>query len=217
MTPKIVVPVKTWVDESMWRKKSVAYSRRVITQTLSQSKSLAVDERGEENDFEPTWTYVPYKRPSKGNGSNQRRRHFSNWTVPKSINIPSDQLEWTFNRSSGSGGQNVNKVNTRAEIRFHLMSASWLPKEVRERLLQQRSGFVNKEGIMSLSSQEHRTQGRNREECLKKLEGFILDAYPRPKKRNIRKGRTAAGKRINSENKKRHSMKKENRRGKIDF
>lgn len=47
--------------------------------------------------------------------------------------------------------------------------------------------------------------------------GFILDAYPRPKKRNIRKGRTAAGKRINSENKKRHSMKKENRRGKIDF
>ena len=130
------------------------------------------------SDFEPTWTYVPYKPPpppSKRKSNRINGRNFStsrdNWVVPKTVSIPMDQLNLTFTKSSGAGGQNVNKVNTRVEIRFHVMTASWIPKEVRERLAEQQSSRINKDGMMVVDSQEHRTQGRNREECMKKLKG----------------------------------------------
>jgi len=170
--------------------------------------------------FEPTWEYVPYKQPPKPKRSpNARRRHFStnsNWKVPSKVTIPMDQIDLTFNRSSGAGGQNVNKVNTRVEIRFHVMSASWIPLEVRERLTQQEGARVNKEGILSVYSQEHRTQGRNREECMDKLQEMVLKAYPRPKLRKLRTGRSQKGKERNMDNKKFLSKKKENRK-RVDF
>lgn len=88
-------------------------------------------------EIEPTWTHIPYKPPPpKSNrqrpiNNNSQRRFFSsndNWTVPKKISIPEDKLEFTFTRSSGSGGQNVNKVNTQVVIRFHVMEANWIRK-----------------------------------------------------------------------------------------
>jgi hypothetical protein len=52
---------------------------------------------------------------------------------PADIDLPMDKIEFSYARSSGPGGQNVNKVNTKAEMRFHVMTAEWIPMEVRER------------------------------------------------------------------------------------
>lgn len=66
------------------------------------------------------------------------------------------RVEFSFARSSGPGGQNVNKLNTKAEVRFHVSSADWLDSEVRGRLLEYQSNKVNKDGELVITSQEHR-------------------------------------------------------------
>ena len=62
-------------------------------------------------------------------------RNLSSMKDPRDVDIPLDKIEFNYARSSGPGGQNVNKVNTKAELRFHVMSAEWLPMDVRERLI----------------------------------------------------------------------------------
>ena len=54
------------------------------------------------------------------------------------------------------GGQNVNKVNTKAELRLHVMSANWIPDEVKKRLISQEKNKVNQDGVLVLTSQEQR-------------------------------------------------------------
>lgn len=175
-------------------------------------------------DFEPTWTYVPYKpRPlprAKRKTNNFQSRPYSakadNWDVPKTINIPQDRVELSFVRASGAGGQNVNKVSTKVELRFHVKTATWIPMEVRDRLLENEANRVNKEGIMTLNSQEFRTQNQNKKDVFDKLEAMILKAYPRPKVRKIRKGLSKATKERRKEQKRSRSEVKKNR-GKVDF
>ena len=60
-------------------------------------------------------------------------RALSSMKDPRDVEIPLDKIEFSYARSSGPGGQNVNKVNTKAELRFHVMSAEWLPMDVRQR------------------------------------------------------------------------------------
>jgi len=172
------------------------------------SHLLSSTSEEEEKDFEPTWTYVPYD-PSK---PRQKRRPFSTWTVPKTVSIPEDKLEINFVRSSGSGGQNVNKLSTKVELRFHVMQADWMPKEVRERLSTQQANRINKEGYMSITSQENRTQGQNRKAALDKLKAMVLEAWPRPKIRKQRKGISQAEKRRRKEFKRKRSEVKSNRK-----
>lgn len=74
----------------------------------------------------------------------------------RDIVIPLDAINLSFTRSSGAGGQNVNKVNTKVEIRFHVDSASWIPADWKDRLKQQQGNKINKEGELVVSSQEHR-------------------------------------------------------------
>lgn len=167
---------------------------------------------------EPTWVYTPYKPPSKGGG--QKRAYSSsktnNWIVPKTINIPEDKIDFSFVRSSGAGGQNVNKVNTQACLKFHVMDADWIPREVRERVFQNEANRINKEGFLIINSQEYRTQTQNRKDALDKLEQIILKHYPRPKIRKLRKGISQKSKAINKENKRKLSEKKQNRK-RVDF
>jgi len=109
--------------------------------------------------------------------------------MPRSgITIPHDRLEFSYSKSSGPGGQNVNKLNTRVELRFLVESAEWIPQGMRGRFLEQQRHRVNKAGELVLSSQEHRTQLKNREDCLAKLEEALARAAIVPKTRNMRVG-----------------------------
>lgn len=176
----------------------------------------------EEKKFDATWTYVPYD-PSRASPTNNRfpntrpqRRQFSAWQVPKTVNIPEDRLEISFVRSSGSGGQNVNKLSTKVELRFHVVDAEWIPNEVRERLSTQQANRINKEGYLSITSQESRTQGQNRKIAVEKLKTMVLEAWPRPKIRRQRTGLSKGEKERRKDFKRKRGEVKANRK-RIDW
>ncbi|KAL3783518.1 hypothetical protein HJC23_009483 [Cyclotella cryptica] len=170
---------------------------------------------------QPTWTFTPYQPTSRTNNSyNNSTRRFSasseDWVVPSVVPIPEESLQISFARSSGAGGQNVNKLNTRVEIRFHVDSASWIPAEVRERLKTNEANRINNEGYFSITCQEYRTQAQNRKEAFKKLQDILKDSWKRPKIRKMRKGLSQKTKENRRDMKRRVAEKKAMRKS-VDF
>ncbi len=104
--------------------------------------------------------------------------------VTDRIHIPESEFEWTFVRSGGPGGQNVNKVASKAVLRWHLAASLSVPEDVKARLRTLQRRRVTGEGDLVLSSQRYRDQGRNIEDCLDKLREMVLAAtvLPRPRK-----------------------------------
>jgi len=134
--------------------------------------------------------------------------------VNDQITIPESELELRFSRSSGAGGQNVNKVNSRAELRYQLMASTVLPAGVKTRLIALAGNRITSEGVMLFSSQRHRDQPRNIDDCYGKLKALIEQALrpPRPRRPN----RTPPGvHRRRLTNKKRRAEVKRNR-GAVD-
>jgi ribosome-associated protein len=99
------------------------------------------------------------------------------------IHIPDDELHWSFARSGGPGGQNVNKVASKAILRWDVRATSSLPEHVKQRLLAHQRKRITNEGELVLNSQRYRDQERNREDCLQKLREIILEAATLPKRR----------------------------------
>ena len=128
------------------------------------------------------------------------------------LEIPLVELRCKFNRSSGPGGQNVNKLNTRAELQYNFAQSAVLSALQRQRIAEKLSARLNSEGLLIVHSERFRTQGRNREDCLDKLSALLAEAIkpPPPKRRKTKPGRAARARRLDG--KKRHSEKKKSRR-----
>ena len=103
--------------------------------------------------------------------------------VDLSITIPEQELVERFVRSTGPGGQNVNKVATAVELRFDIAQSPSLPEAVRERLLSKRDRRVTTEGVLVISAQRFRTQERNREDARERLAAFVDSGLRAPKPR----------------------------------
>ncbi|KAG8446345.1 hypothetical protein GDO86_013977 [Hymenochirus boettgeri] len=95
--------------------------------------------------------------------------------------IPVARLNISYTKSSGPGGQNVNKVNTKAEVRFHLASADWIPEDVRQKISVQCKNRINKNGELIVVSEQSRYQMENLAHCLQKIRDIVSDATIRPK------------------------------------
>ncbi|HYF97844.1 MAG TPA: alternative ribosome rescue aminoacyl-tRNA hydrolase ArfB [Coxiellaceae bacterium] len=102
--------------------------------------------------------------------------------TPK-ITIAESELVFSFVRSPGPGGQNVNKVATAAELRFDLKNSSALPEEVRTRLYKMAANKINQQGELIIKAVLYRSQERNKQDALKRLAALIKLASISPKKR----------------------------------
>jgi ribosome-associated protein len=104
--------------------------------------------------------------------------------INATLSIPDDELQFTFARAGGPGGQNVNKVSSKAVLRWNLAGNTSLPEEVRARLRRQQANRITTEGEFLLQSQRYRDQGRNIEDCRERLRALVLRAVevPTPRK-----------------------------------
>jgi len=134
--------------------------------------------------------------------------------ITSRILLDDAELQFRFVRSSGPGGQNVNKVATSAELRFNVKANRSLPDEVKHRLFGLAGGKINRQGVLIISAQRFRTQERNRADAIERLVKLLQRAAVRPPKRIATKP-TKASKQRRLQGKRQVSEKKRLRRSSI--
>ena len=129
--------------------------------------------------------------------------------ITPTLSIPDNELTFTFVRSSGPGGQNVNKVATAAQLRFDVSNSASLTVEVKERLAKLAGIRMTQGGILIIEARRYRTQEQNRADALLRLSALIQKASHCPRTRlATRPGLSARIKRVESK-KKRGAVKKQ--------
>jgi len=124
-----------------------------------------------------------------------------------SISIPDSELEFSATRSSGPGGQNVNKVSTCVTVSFDVAASPCLPEAVRARLLERLGPRVTREGLVRVSVQDTRSQAANKELAVERLAALLRAALARPKPRRPTRPTKASRQRRLTAKKQRASVK----------
>lgn len=127
------------------------------------------------------------------------------------IEIPDQELDFSFSRSAGPGGQNVNKVSSKALLRWQVSNSNALPTYVKQRFLEKYSKRLTTEGEIILTSQKYRDQKSNIDDCLEKLKEMINSVLLPPTPRLPTKPSKAAKERRTAE-KRQQSVRKQQRR-----
>jgi len=130
--------------------------------------------------------------------------------ITPNIAIPDDELEWKFIRSSGPGGQNVNKVASAVQLRFLLPRNTSVPVSARNRLRRIAGQKINDDGTILINARGERSQEQNRREALDRLEELIRTALIEPKVRKKTRP-TKASKERRIDSKKRRGTTKQGR------
>ena len=107
--------------------------------------------------------------------------------VTENIKVPLRELQFTYARSQGPGGQNVNKVNSKAILRWAVTDNTSLPVGVRTRFIERYKRRLTNDGDLRLTSQRFRDRGRNVADCLERLRELIASVAVPPKKRRATK------------------------------
>jgi ribosome-associated protein len=131
--------------------------------------------------------------------------------VNANISIPPGELRFSFVRSSGPGGQNVNKVASKAVLRWNVLASTALGEDVRQRLVARERRRMNDRGELVIASQRFRDQRKNIDDCLEKLTALVKTAAARPRVRK-KTNTPRASREARLHNKRAQSEKKQRRR-----
>jgi ribosome-associated protein len=136
------------------------------------------------------------------------------YQILPTLEIPPSEISFSFARSGGKGGQNVNKVETKVELAFDVLNSPCLTIAQRQLLLQKLASRLDSNGILRITSQNHRSQIQNRNDTIEKFTALLTKALTPEKKRTKTKPtKSSKEKRLNA--KKQQSEKKSARRVKL--
>ena len=139
-----------------------------------------------------------------------------NLIINSKLEIPANEIQWRFSRSSGSGGQNVNKIDSRVEIIFDVRESQALSPYQKHRIKSQDALKLVK-GCICIAVQDKRTQYQNRQLALNRLAATLRDLLKPPPKKRRETMPTRSSQRKRVESKKKRGDLKRNRRSAIDY
>ena len=117
--------------------------------------------------------------------------------IARNIAIDENELDFEFVRSSGPGGQNVNKVSTAVQLRYDVENTATLPEEVKTRLKKLSGKRMTQEGVLIIKAYRYRTQEQNRFDAIERLVDFVKKAAEKPKtRRSTRPSVTSKARRL---------------------
>jgi len=124
------------------------------------------------------------------------------------LTIDENELEFSFIRADGPGGQNVNKVASAVQLRFDVEHSDSLPEDVKSRLVKLVGKRVTQDGILIIEAKRYRTQERNREDALERFQMLVQKAVEKPKSRKKTRPTKASQEERIKEKKRRGEIKK---------